>query len=81
MLENKIQLHSRYPDVCTFFSPINENSGILTTNSNTVRAGFNEANKELDFIDFEGGPMLSIGSYLNGKKIKSIKAAYYVELE
>ena len=81
MLENKIKLHSRYSDVITTFTPIDENSGVLLSNGAYVRTGINDKEDALSFVDFEGGPMLSVGDSFNNKKIKSIKSFYYVELE
>ena len=37
--------------------------------------------KTLHSIDLEGGPMISIGDTIQGKKIKSIKSQYVIEFE
>lgn len=80
----EIRLDSRYSDVDTIYHYIDDNCGFITSNGSYVRCTLDEDNKTLVAIDFEGGPMLSIGSKIPGidkKKIKSIKARYYVELE
>ena len=79
----EVRLHSRYGDVKTIFHPIDESRGYITSTGNYVRAGTDEEHKNIKFIDFEGGPMLCIGDTLDNtnKKIKSIKACYFIELE
>lgn len=78
-----IKLQSRYHDAITTFKPINENSGVLLSNGHYVRTTLSQDNTKIEAVDFEGGPMLYVGNELEdtGKKIKSIKACYYVELE
>ena len=81
----KLKLHSRYKNVNTFYIAIDENHGVVTSNGNYVRCILSSdgGNDKLSAVDFEGGPMLSVGNlfYDTGKRIKSIKSAYYVELE
>lgn len=79
-----IKLTSRYPNVETIYHPINSFSGTIFSNGNYARVGLDQDNpKEIAYVDFEGGPMLYKGANFatTGKKIKSIKACYYVELE
>lgn len=78
-----IKLNSRYRDVDTKFTFIDENSGIFTTTGDFVRVGLQEEGRDIAYLDFEGGPMIGIGSTIEGtdKKIKRIKACYYAELE
>lgn len=80
---DNLELESRYQDVKTYYTPINDYSGIIRSNGNYTRCILNEEGNAIQSIDFEGGPMLSIGDSLKGydKKIKSIKSCYYVELE
>lgn len=79
----KIRLYSRYKDIKTYYEAIDENKGVVTSNGKYVRCGLSEDNTKLDFIDFEGGPFLKVGSpFLSlNKNIKSIKTCYYIELE
>ena len=75
----KLKLQSRYPNVKTFYHPIDEFSGVITSNSAYVRRILSPDEKAIKAIDFEGGPMLSVGDVLyDNKKIKSIKCCYYV---
>lgn len=79
-----VKLDSRYADVETFYNPIDENKGVLISNGAYVRRIISDKDNALiNAVDFEGGPMISVGSVLPGtdKKIKSIKSCYYVELE
>lgn len=80
----EIRLDSRYSNVDTIYHCIDDNCGVITSNGSYVRSTLDEDNETLVSIDFEGGPMLSIGSKIPGinkKKIKNIKVSYYVELE
>jgi hypothetical protein len=79
----KLILESRYPNVTTTFTPIDDYSGILMSNGEYVQVTLFKDCKKINSIDFEGGPMLYVGNELKDtkKKIKSIKACYYVELE
>ena len=78
-----IKLDSRYKDVVTLYKSIDDDHGVLISNGNYTRCILNEDETALKAVDFEGGPMVSIGEPMVGtfKKIKSIKTAYYVELE
>lgn len=80
---HSIKLESRYEDVETYYNPIDENSGIILSNGYYVRSILDSSQTKIEAIDFEGGPMLSVGNKLEGinKKIKSIRIGYYVELE
>ena len=81
MPENKIKLESRYKEVETYYHPIDEFSGVISTNSYYTRNILSEDSSHLKAIDFDGGPMLSVGDPFEGKKIKSIKSSYFIELE
>ena len=78
-----IKLDSRYKDVVTLYKSIDDDHGVLISNGDYTRHILNEDGTALKAVDFEGGPMVSIGEPMVGtfKKIKSIKTAYYVELE
>ena len=79
-----IRLDSRYKEVVTLYKSIDDDHGVLISNGNYVRVILNEDETSIKAVDFEGGPMLSVEGELPctyGRKIKSIKAAYYVELE
>ena len=79
-----IKLDSRYKDVVTLYKSIDDNHGVLISNGEYTRCITDDKHTCITAVDFEGGPMLSVGEELPctyGKKIKSIKAAYYVELE
>ena len=75
------RLDSRYKDVNTIFTPINDSSGIIISNGNYTRTILSEDKNHIQAVDFEGGPMISVGSFIGTKKVKSIKSCYYVELE
>jgi len=77
-----IKLDSRYKDVVTLYKSIDDDHGVLMSNGNYTRCILNEDETALKAVDFEGGPMVSVGEPMVGtsKKIKSIKVAYYVEL-
>ena len=78
-----IKLDSRYKDVVTLYKSIDDDHGVLMSNGNYTRCILNEDEAALKAVDFEGGPMVSVGEPMVGtsKKIKSIKVAYYIELE
>lgn len=78
-----IKLDSRYKEVVTLYKSIDDNHGVLVSNGNYVRVILNEDETSIKAVDFEGGPMISVGDSMieTSKKIKRIKAAYYVELE
>ena len=53
------------------------------TNSMYIRIGYNEDNT-INFIDFEGGPFIAIGSNIEGKIVKNIDKVnnnYLIEFE
>ena len=75
-----IKLESRYKDINSDLMQIEDNKYLLNTNSEYVRLSRAE-NSTIYSIDLEGGPMLSIGDTIQGKKIKSIKSQYVVEFE
>ena len=87
MPENKIvQLTSRYKSVHTEFRQLSRYLGYVVSDGAYVRAQHTEDGKGLDFVDFEGGPMLSVGGTIrlsrnNTKKIKFIKSVYLIGLE
>ena len=75
-----IKLVSRYKDVDSKLVQIEDNKYLLETNSEYIRIDRDD-NKILYSIDLEGGPMLSIGDTIQGKKIKSIINKYVIEFE
>lgn len=87
MKGNKTQLISRYKNVHTYVQDINNTSAVIITDSQYIRCVFKKEDEKsspldnIESIDFEGGPMLSVGDELNGKKIKSIKSCYLIEFE
>ena len=87
MKGNKTQLISRYKNVHTYVQDIDNTSAVIITDSQYIRCVFKKKDERsspldsIESIDFEGGPMLSVGDELNGKKIKSIKSCYLIEFE
>lgn len=85
MKENKYKLESRYPEVMTVVEEISNNRGIISTTGAYVRCLMKQDNKTIQAIDFEGGPMLSVGDSLIDvglpKKIKSLRAVWLIEFE
>lgn len=87
MKGNKIQLTSRYEDVHTYVQNIDKTSAVIITDSQYIRCVFKKEEERsspldsIESIDFEGGPMLSVGNELNGRKIKSIKPCYLIQYE
>lgn len=87
MKGNKTQLISRYKNVHTYVQDIDNTSAIIITDSQYIRCVSKKEDERsspldsIENIDFEGGPMLSVGDELNGKKIKSIKSCYLIEFE
>ena len=75
-----IKLESRYKDIDSKLVQVEDNKYLLETNSEYVRLRRAE-NSTIYSIDLEGGPMLSIGDTIQGKKIKSIKSQYVIEFE
>ena len=82
MKQEVIKLESRYKDINSDLIQIEDNKYLLNTNSEYVRLSRAE-NSTIYSIDLEGGPMLSIGDTVQGKKIKSIKEVkkYLIEFE
>lgn len=80
MKQEVIKLESRYKDVNSDLIQIEDNKYLLNTNSEYVRLSRAE-NRTIYSIDLEGGPMISIGDTIQGKKIKSIKNYYVIEFE
>ena len=85
MKENKYKLESRYPEVMTVVEEISNNRGIVSTTGAYIRCIMGQDNKTIYAIDFEGGPMLSVGDSLINvglpKKIKSLKSVWLIEFE
>ena len=80
MKQEVIKLESRYKDINSDLIQIEDNKYLLNTNGEYVRLSRAE-NSTIYSIDLEGGPMLSIGDTIQGKKIKSIKSQYVIEFE
>lgn len=76
-----IKLESRYKDINTVLEFIEDNKGLINTNSSYIRCGTNPEGDSVTFIDFEGGPCLSVGNSIEDKKIKTIKSAWLIEFE
>ena len=80
MKQEVIKLESRYKDVDSKLVQVENNKYLLETNSKYIRIDRDD-NKILYSIDLEGGPMISIGDTIQGKKIKSIINKYVIEFE
>ena len=80
MKQEVIKLKSRYKDINSELIQIKDNKYLLETNSEYIRISKDE-NMIVDSVDLEGGPMISIGDTIQGKKIKSIKSQYVIEFE
>ena len=80
MKQEVIKLESRYKDVDSNLIQIEDNKYLLNTNSEYIRLSRAE-NRTMYSIDLEGGPIISIGDTIQGKKIKSIKSQYVIEFE
>lgn len=80
MKQKVIKLESIYKKVNSELVQVKNNKYLLETNSEYIRIDRDD-NKILYSIDLEGGPMLSIGDTIQGKKIKSIKSQYVIEFE
>jgi hypothetical protein len=87
MPENKIvPLVSRYKSVHTEFRQLSRYLGYAVSDGVYVRRILGKDDKTITAIDFEGGPMLSVGGTIrlsrnNTKKIKFIKSVYLIGLE
>ena len=83
----KIDLGSRYNDVLTELEFISNNRGIITTNGEFIRVVLKNENEQMtpddkiSAVDYEGGPMISIGSILEGRKVKRIRNVQLIEFE
>lgn len=83
----KINLQSRYKDVLTELEFISENRGIITTNGVFIRTILKNENERItpddviSAIDYEGGLMISVGSILEGHKVKRIRNVQLIEFE
>lgn len=87
MPENKIvPLVSRYKSVHTEFRQLSRYLGYAISDGHYARCILDKDDKTITAIDFEGGPMLSVGDTIrlsrnNTKKIKFIKSVYLIGLE
>ena len=83
----KIDLSSRYNDVLTELEFIPENRGIITTNGEFIRIISKNENERITpddrilAVDYEGGPMISVGTIIEGYKVKSIQNVQLIEFE
>ena len=83
----KIDLSSRYNDILTELEFISKNRGIITTNGEFIRTILkNESERITPYdtifaIDYEGGPMISVGTIIEGHKVKSIRNVQLIEFE
>lgn len=83
----KIELSSRYNDVLTELEFIPENRGIITTNGEFIRTILKDErerttpNDKILAIDYEGGPMISVGTIIEGHKVKNIRNVQLIEFE
>ena len=83
MKQEVIKLESRYKDVNSKLIQVEDNKYLLNTNSKYIRLSRVSPSRDMIIhsIDLEGGPMISIGDTIQGKKIKSIKSQYVIEFE
>lgn len=83
----KIDLGSRYNDVLTELEFIPENRGIITTNGEFIRTILkneikqNTSNDKILAIDYEGGPIINVGTVIEGYKVKNIQNVQLIEFE
>ena len=83
----KIDLSSRYNDVLTEIEFISENRGIITTNGEYIRTILKNESERItpddmiSAVDYEGGPMISVGTIIEGHKVKSIRNVQLIEFE
>lgn len=80
MKQKVIKLESIYKKVDSKLIQVENNKYLLETNSEYVRLSRAE-NNTIYSIDLRGGPMISVGDTIQGKKIKSIKSQYVIEFE
>ncbi|MGM9531193.1 hypothetical protein [Intestinibacter sp.] len=78
----EIIVKSRYRDVVIKLCPISDSVYEVHTNSMYTRIGYRNDNS-IEFIDFEGGPFISIGSNIEGNIVKNITKGdnYLIEFE
>ena len=79
MKQEVIKLESRYKDVNSRLIQVEYNTYLLETNSNYRIS--RDAYLTINSIDPEGGPMISVGDTIQGKKIKKIKEQIVIEFE
>ena len=83
----KIDLSSRYNDVLTEIEFISENRGIITTNGEFIRTILKNESERItpddmiSAVDYKGGPMISVGTIIEGHKVKSIRNVQLIEFE
>ena len=83
----KIDLSSRYNDVLTEIEFISENRGIITTNGEFIRTILKNESERItpddmiSAVDYEGGPMISVGTIIEGHKVKNIRNVQLIEFE
>ena len=83
----KIKLQSRYKDVLTELEFISNNRGIITTNGEFIRTILKNKSEQttpddtIQAIDYEGGPIISVGNILAGHKVKRIRNVQLIEFE
>ena len=83
----KIDLSSRYNDVLTELEFISNNRGIITTNGEFIRTILKNESEQttpddtIQAIDYEGGPIISVGNILAGHKVKRIRHVQLIEFE
>lgn len=83
----KTDLSSRYNDVLTEIEFISENRGIITTNGEFIRTILKNESERItpddmiSAVDYEGGPMISVGTIIEGHKVKSIRNVQLIEFE
>lgn len=80
MKQKVIKLESIYKKVDSKLIQVENNKYLLETNSEYIRIDVAE-DRTLYSIDLRGGPMISVGDTIQGKKIKSIKSQYVIEFE
>ena len=83
----KIDLGSRYNNVLTELEFISKNRGIITTNGEFIRTILKNESERItpddmiSAVDYEGGPMISVGTIIEGHKVKSIRNVQLIEFE
>ena len=80
MKQEVIKLESRYKDVNSKLIQVENSKYLLETNSECIRIS-RDAYLTINSIDPEGGPMISVGDTIQGKKIKNIKEQIVIEFE